>query len=211
MDAAKVSDEVALLVDVPASGLRRGQVGKVVREAGGGLFQVSFKNKQGRLYATLNLRPDQLLSLRYEPAAKTAETPAAPADPTKIAAPPGISGQLTLEGDKTTFRVGEGIWFVETLVNASDQPVKYSYLGVHVVRADGKDFFHTSWGGDLQIDPGCIGPTDRCGGPWRDNVTVNEPGEYQLTLDVNFSDQESARKGIGWAVLTPPIRVAVVQ
>jgi len=209
----KVLDDVALTQDLPANNLQRGQVGQVSQRLSDGTFQVDFKDKNGRIYAALALHAEQLLRLHYEPVAAQAPTqqPSSPSEPPKIAAPPGISGQLTLEGGKTTFRVGEDIWFIETLVNSSSQPVKYSFLGVNVVRSAGQKSFHTSWSGDLFIGPGCTGPTDSCGGPWRDRVTLDEPGEYQLTLDVNFSDQESGRKGIGWTVLTTPILVTVVR
>lgn len=209
----EVLDDVALAEDLPASNLQRGQVGQVAQVLSDGKLQVDFKDKSGRVYAALALRPEQLLRLHYEPvpAQAAAQPPAAAGEPPKVAAPPGISGQLVLEENRTTFRVGEDIWFIETLVNASSVPVKYSFLGVNGVRSDGKKFFHTSWSGNLFIGPGCTGPTDSCGGPWRDRVTMDEPGDYQLTLDVNFADEESARKGIGWVVLTPPIRLSVVR
>lgn len=209
----KVSDAVALTQDLPANNLQRGQVGQVSRVLSDGTCQVDFKDKNGRIYAALALRAEQLLRLHYEPVSAQVPTqpPASSSEPSKIAAPPGISGQLTLESGKTTFRVGEDIWFIETLVNATSQPVKYSFLGVNIIRSDGQKVFHTSWSGDLFIGPGCTGPTDSCGGPWRDRVTIADPGEYQLTMDANFSDQESARKGIGWAALTTPIPVTVVR
>ena len=206
-----VSDDVALTEDVPASGLQRGQVGKVTRALDAGTVQVDFRDKSGRTYATLALRREQLLALHYQLLSKEAAATPAATDSSKITAPPGISGQLALEGGQTSFRAGEDIWFVETLVNASNQPVKYSFLGVKAVRSDGRDFFHTSWSGDLFIGPGCTGPKDSCGGPWRDRMTIDEPGDYRLTMDVNFSDEASARKGIGWAVVTPPINVTVVR
>jgi hypothetical protein len=60
-------DVVALTDDVPGHGLRRGQVGTVVEALAPGVFEVEFSDDQGRTYASLALRSDQLLVLHYEP------------------------------------------------------------------------------------------------------------------------------------------------
>jgi hypothetical protein len=61
-------DVVALTVDLPEVNLRRGQVGTIVDIlAGGAAFEVEFSDRQGRTYASLGLRPDQMMVLRYEP------------------------------------------------------------------------------------------------------------------------------------------------
>jgi hypothetical protein len=36
--------------------------------AGGAAFEVEFSDRSGRAYASLGLRPDQIMVLRYEPA-----------------------------------------------------------------------------------------------------------------------------------------------
>ncbi len=59
-------DVVALADDLPEKGLRRGQVGTVVEELAPEVFEVEFCDNQGRTYATLALRADQLLVLHYE-------------------------------------------------------------------------------------------------------------------------------------------------
>lgn len=61
-------DVVALTEDLPERGLRRGQVGTVVEDLAPGVFEVEFSDNQGRTYATLALRADQLLVLHYQPA-----------------------------------------------------------------------------------------------------------------------------------------------
>ena len=66
---------VALTVDLPEVNLRRGQVGTVVdvlrdREA----VEVEFSDRNGRTYASLGLRPDQVMVLRYAPAAASGST-----------------------------------------------------------------------------------------------------------------------------------------
>ncbi len=67
MDAApRLLDVVALLVDLPAHGLLRGQVGTVV-ELLDGAYEVEFSDDQGRTYAELALRADQLLVLHHRP------------------------------------------------------------------------------------------------------------------------------------------------
>lgn len=62
----KVLDVVALLEDMPARGLLRGQVGTVVEELGGDFFEIEFSDNSGRMYATLALRPSQFLVLRHD-------------------------------------------------------------------------------------------------------------------------------------------------
>jgi Domain of unknown function (DUF4926) len=64
----KLLDVVALTVDLPELNLWRGQVGTVVDLlAGGTAFEVEFSDRNGRTYASLGLRPDQIMVLRYEP------------------------------------------------------------------------------------------------------------------------------------------------
>jgi len=67
--AIKLLDVVALTVDLPAYNFWRGQVGTVVDIlAGGTAFEVEFSDREGRTYASLGLRPDQIMVLHYEPA-----------------------------------------------------------------------------------------------------------------------------------------------
>jgi len=57
---------VALTEPLPERGLRSGQVGAVVEELAPGVFEVEFSDNQGRVYASLALRTDQLLVLHHE-------------------------------------------------------------------------------------------------------------------------------------------------
>ena len=59
-------DVVALLTDVPANSLLRGQVGTVV-ELLDGAYQVEFSDNEGETYAELALQSDQLLILHHRP------------------------------------------------------------------------------------------------------------------------------------------------
>ncbi len=63
----KLLDVIALTVDVPEHGLVRGQVGTVVEALAPDTFEVEFSDNEGRAYAMLPLRADQMLVLRYEP------------------------------------------------------------------------------------------------------------------------------------------------
>jgi hypothetical protein len=71
----KMHDVVALLQDVPAkhfeSGrallLRRGQIGTVVMSYPDGAYEVEFADRDGRAFALLFLRPEQLIGLRDTP------------------------------------------------------------------------------------------------------------------------------------------------
>jgi len=71
----KMHDVVALLQDVQTkhfeSGqalvLRRGQIGTVVMTYQDGAFEVEFADRDGRAFAILPLRPDQLMVLHDTP------------------------------------------------------------------------------------------------------------------------------------------------
>lgn len=62
-------DVVALTEDVPAHRLVRGQVGTVVEVLAADVFEIEFCDDEGRTYAQLALRADQLLVLHYQPIA----------------------------------------------------------------------------------------------------------------------------------------------
>jgi hypothetical protein len=62
-----VFDVVALTEDLPQYALRRGQVGTVLEYLAPGVFEVEFSDNDGRAYASLGLRGDQLMVLSYQP------------------------------------------------------------------------------------------------------------------------------------------------
>lgn len=59
-------DVVAILEDQRAKGLVRGQVGTVVEKLGPGVFEVEFCDNDGRTYASLALKGEQLLALHHD-------------------------------------------------------------------------------------------------------------------------------------------------
>ena len=63
----KLLDVVALTEDLPKRRLRRGQVGTVVELLDPGVFEVEFADNDGRAYASLALKENQLLVLYYQP------------------------------------------------------------------------------------------------------------------------------------------------
>jgi hypothetical protein len=65
--AIQLLDVVALMADLPERGLRRGQVGTVVELLDEGTYEVEFSDDEGRTYALLALRADQLMVLHYRP------------------------------------------------------------------------------------------------------------------------------------------------
>jgi len=67
MDEFKVLDVVALMEDLDAEGLRRGEVGTIVEGWNAGAFEVEFSDDNGRTYAMLALQADQLMTLYYQP------------------------------------------------------------------------------------------------------------------------------------------------
>lgn len=58
---------VALLADVPEHGLVRDQVGTAVERLDPGVYEVEFSDDQGRTYAMVALKAEQLMRLHYRP------------------------------------------------------------------------------------------------------------------------------------------------
>jgi hypothetical protein len=128
----------------------------------------------------------------------------------------GLSGKLTLCSAKTAYAVGERVCFVEWIQNSTGAPISYGILGVQATNLAGGGQFQTSWsadlapGGVLWIDPGCIGPTDRCNGQWEDGMRLSTSGNYRLTLNVCFSDFGACLGNDGqWEGLSVPIIISV--
>jgi hypothetical protein len=63
---------VALLEDTNNHKLLRGQVGTVVEQLGSDVYEVEFSDDEGRTYASLSLRANQLLQLHHQPAHQAA-------------------------------------------------------------------------------------------------------------------------------------------
>ncbi len=59
-------DVVALAEDLPGHGLLRGQVGTVVEQLAADVFLIEFSDDQGRTYAMLPLKTNQLIVLHFE-------------------------------------------------------------------------------------------------------------------------------------------------
>jgi hypothetical protein len=58
---------VAMLEDLPEEGLVRGQVGTVVESWAPGVYEVEFCDDNGKTYATVALKAEQLMQLHHEP------------------------------------------------------------------------------------------------------------------------------------------------
>ena len=65
MDEIKLLDVVALTEDLPAEGLRRGEVGTVVEQWADGVFEVEFSDDTGVAYAFAALRVERLMKLYF--------------------------------------------------------------------------------------------------------------------------------------------------
>ena len=63
---------VAVLEDLPEEGLLRGQVGTVVEDLAPGVYEIEFCDDDGRTYASLALRAEQLMRLHHEPSHQAA-------------------------------------------------------------------------------------------------------------------------------------------
>ena len=66
-ESPSLLDVVALLTDVPAHRLARGQVGTVVERLGDETLLVEFSDDQGRAYALAPCPQTELLILHYVP------------------------------------------------------------------------------------------------------------------------------------------------
>jgi uncharacterized protein YraI len=128
----------------------------------------------------------------------------------------GVSGMLNLCSHQVVFAVNERVCFVEWIKNNSAQAVPYGLLGVTAVKDSGGAQFQTSWSGEqaahglLGIDPGCIGPTDRCKGQWEDGIRLGSAGGYRLYLSVCFSDFPTCLGKSGdWETLSGAIVISV--
>jgi len=63
MEHLEILATVALLEDLPAHGLVRGQVGTIVEQLPPDAYEVEFSDDQARTYASLGLKACQLLVL----------------------------------------------------------------------------------------------------------------------------------------------------
>ena len=66
-DTLDVLQPVALVIDLPERGLYRGQVGAIVEELAPEVYEVEFTDTEGRTYAQLPLKAEQIMTLRYAP------------------------------------------------------------------------------------------------------------------------------------------------
>lgn len=55
------------MADLPDQGLIRGQVGTIVEVWAPGVYEVEFSDDQGRTYAMVVLRDEQLMQLHHKP------------------------------------------------------------------------------------------------------------------------------------------------
>ena len=60
-------DVVALLVDLPDEGLKRGQVGTIIEIWESGVYEVEFADTRGMTYASVALRAEDLMTLHWHP------------------------------------------------------------------------------------------------------------------------------------------------
>ena len=67
MSEIEMHSVVALVEDLPDKGLVRGQVGTVVEAWAPGVYEVEFSDAEGRTYAMVALKTQQLMRLHHEP------------------------------------------------------------------------------------------------------------------------------------------------
>jgi len=59
-------DLIVLLEELPAKGLPRGQVGRVIQEMESGVFEVEFSDQDGLPFAFLPLLEDKIMKLLFD-------------------------------------------------------------------------------------------------------------------------------------------------
>lgn len=62
----KLLDVVALLNDIPAEKLTKGQVGTIVEELDEGAYEVEFADKKGKTITSLALKAQDMMLLHFE-------------------------------------------------------------------------------------------------------------------------------------------------
>jgi len=67
MTGVEMHSVVALLEDLPETGLVRGQAGTVVEAWAPGVYEVEFADHNGKTYAMVALKAEQLMRLHHEP------------------------------------------------------------------------------------------------------------------------------------------------
>jgi hypothetical protein len=67
MTGIDIHSVVALLEDLPQEGVVRGQVGTVIENWAAGVFEVEFAGANGKTYAMVALKAEQLMRLHHEP------------------------------------------------------------------------------------------------------------------------------------------------
>lgn len=160
-----------------------------------------------------------------QPTPTPTATPTPTITPTPTATPPigspeSLTGELALcNPGQTVYGLFQAVCVRETLRNPTNSVIYYGILGVEVVRlSDNFKWFQTSWSGNpLAIDPFCTGPTDRCGGPWEDNIRgpddtngFKTAGQYRLTLAFCYPTKDACLAGQGvWRLLTPGLIISV--
>lgn len=127
----------------------------------------------------------------------------------------GITGRLEIDGGRLTYGLNERIWFFEEIKNTTGSNIQYGVFGVEAQNtASGNKIFQTSWSAltaPLQIDAGCTGPTDHCGGRWRDGMNIGVAGQYRLRIAIcyNTTIPECNQAGAQWEYLTDFVLVTI--
>ena len=67
MPELPILSAVALLEDIPEEALRRGQAGILVELLAPGVYEVEFSDDNGKTYAMVALKAEQLIRLHHEP------------------------------------------------------------------------------------------------------------------------------------------------
>ena len=67
MNGIEMHSVVALVEDLTQEGLVRGQIGAVVENWAPGVYEVEFSDDNGRTYAMVALKAEQLMRLHHEP------------------------------------------------------------------------------------------------------------------------------------------------
>jgi hypothetical protein len=109
----------------------------------------------------------------------------------------GLAVTFQLEGRGRVFSAGQKMWFRMTVRNLTEDVLRYGYLGVAVSNGH----FHTSWSGSSLQPQGVLN--------WRDWVSVDEPGDYTLTLAMCLSPLDDCQGGGRWVNVSAPVPITI--
>ncbi len=132
-----------------------------------------------------------------KPTAKPTATPA------PQVGPHGVLGRLRLRENRTTYAVGEQVFFVFEAENRTDKDVPFGILGL---KSDGNVPFQTSWTSDVYKHAVKANSVFRN----EDRIVFPAAGRYTVRLAICFATYDDCRSGSpDWEEFAPGVVVTI--